>query len=99
LIADSESGNNNGDGTNPTIAIERGRTSDNEEEDTDDVATVDDIDEGGDKKTTAKTLIADSDPGNNNEDGTDNYGDGNRYIHMCLPSKNQNTHTELHDRQ
>jgi hypothetical protein len=41
-------------------------TSDNEEEDTDDVATVDHIDEGGDKKNTAKTLIADSKPGHNN---------------------------------
>jgi hypothetical protein len=51
--------------------------SDNEEEDTDDVATVDDIDEGGDKKPTAKTLTADSEPGNNNEDGTNNDGDGN----------------------
>jgi hypothetical protein len=45
-------------------------TSDNEEEDTEDVATVDGIDESGDKKPTAKTLSADSEPGNNNEDGT-----------------------------
>jgi mediator of RNA polymerase II transcription subunit 2 len=52
-------------------------TSDNEEEDTDDIATVDDINEGGYKKTTAKTLIADSEPGNNNGDSTNNDGDGN----------------------
>jgi hypothetical protein len=52
-------------------------TSDNEEEDTDDIATVHDIDEGGDKKPTANTLTADSKPGNNNEDGTNNDGDGN----------------------
>jgi cobalamin biosynthesis protein CobT len=52
-------------------------TSDNEEEGTDDVATVGDIDEGGDKKPTAKTLTADSRPENNNEDGTNNDGDGN----------------------
>jgi hypothetical protein len=52
-------------------------TYDNDEEYTDDVATVDDIDKGGDKKTTAKTLTADSKPGNNNEDGTNNDGDGN----------------------
>jgi hypothetical protein len=45
-------------------------TSDNEEEDTEDVATVDDIDKRGDKKLTAKTLTADSKPRNNNEDGT-----------------------------
>jgi hypothetical protein len=52
-------------------------TSDNELEYTVDLATVDDIDEGGDKKPTAKTLTADSKPGNNNEDGTNNDGDGN----------------------
>jgi hypothetical protein len=52
-------------------------TSDNEEEDTDDVATVDDIYEGEDKKPTAKTLAADSKPGNNNEDGTNNDRGGN----------------------
>jgi hypothetical protein len=50
--------------------MERGGGSDNEEEDTYDVATVDHIDEGGDKKTTAKTLTAESEPRNNNEDGT-----------------------------
>jgi hypothetical protein len=53
------------------LAWKRGEgTSNNEKEDTDDVATVDDIDDGGDKKTTAKTLTADSEVGNNNEDGT-----------------------------
>jgi hypothetical protein len=46
-------------------------TSNNDKEDTEDVATLDDIDEGGDKKTTAKTLTADSKLGNNND------GDGN----------------------
>jgi hypothetical protein len=56
---------------------QRGGTSDNEKEDTDDVAKVDDIDEVGDKKPTAKILTADSKPGNNNEDGTNNNGDGN----------------------
>jgi hypothetical protein len=44
--------------------------SDNEEGDTEDVATVNDVDERGDKKPTAKTLKADSEPENNNEDGT-----------------------------
>jgi hypothetical protein len=80
LTADSEPGNNNEDGTNPTVAIGKGGgkgTSDNEEEDTDDVATVYDIDEGGDEKTTAKTLTADSELETNNEDGTNNDGDGN----------------------
>jgi hypothetical protein len=50
LTADSEPGNNNKDGTHPTVAMAKGGegTSDNEEEDTDDVATVDGIDEGGD---------------------------------------------------
>jgi hypothetical protein len=65
-------------------------TSDNEEEDTDDVATVDDIDEGGDKKTTAKTLTADSKPGNNNEDGTDNDGGGNNKNENDDENKNEN---------
>jgi hypothetical protein len=79
LTADSEPGKNNEDGTDPTVAMAKGGqgTSDNEEEDTDDVATVDDIDEGGDKKPTAKTLTADSKPWNNNEDGANNDGDLN----------------------
>jgi hypothetical protein len=60
----------------PPVAMAKGGGSDNEEEDTDDVATVDDIDEGGDKKPTAKTVTADSKPGNNNEDGTNKNGYG-----------------------
>jgi hypothetical protein len=46
---------------NPNCCHVRGEgTSENEEEDTEDVATVNDIDKGGDKKPTAKTLTADS---------------------------------------
>jgi hypothetical protein len=91
LTADSEPGNNNEDGTNPTVAMAKGGgTSDNEEEeDTDDVATVDDIDEGGDNKPTAKTLTADSKPGNKNEDGTNNDGDGNNKNHNDDENENE----------
>jgi hypothetical protein len=56
LTADSEPGHNNEDSTNPTVSMERGGkgTSENEEEDTDDVATFNHIDEGGDKKPLPK---------------------------------------------
>jgi hypothetical protein len=68
----------------------KGGTSDNEEKDTDDVATVDDIDEVGDKRPTAKTFTADSKLGNNNEDCTNNVRDGNNKNDNDDKNENEN---------